>query len=245
MPCYKKSPIIEAVCEIRFAESKDSDMTVVGHLQDKIKDTFPIKQNNNVQITLPADSPLRFVTEQRVQFFTPDQLYTIGASPTVVSISRLEPYTSWEDYRAYIKIGLDAYVEASPTNEIFRAGLRYINQFDIPLATVNIHEWTGFTAPDIHGVDEADYPITVFKMLAEFPRSGGRDLVRLQFASVPSAYVQHNRFILDIEHCLVLPGALESVDFMAWVDEAHESVETYFEGTIKDRLRELFEPDAK
>ena len=45
---YKNPPVIEVVSEIRFSPDSEWDITIPGMLYEKIRGTFPIKEQKTV-----------------------------------------------------------------------------------------------------------------------------------------------------------------------------------------------------
>jgi uncharacterized protein (TIGR04255 family) len=144
---YRKSPIIEAVCEFRFDPSSQWDITVPGLVYEAVRNDFPKKRAVGVDITQQQGT-----NSERVQFLQNDEKVLIQVWPHGLSVNHLRPYPSWTDFQPLIKRGFDAYCKAANPKGIHRIGLRYINRIEIPEEKVkmeNYFEFYPFTGSNV------------------------------------------------------------------------------------------------
>jgi uncharacterized protein (TIGR04255 family) len=242
---YSKSPIIEAVCEFRF-EPGEWDSAMFGLVWKKVAEVF--EERRDVQAALQLElvptsegTQQRLVPEPRprMQYLSKDGRLTLVMGPDVLSVNRLAPYSSWEEFKPIVRQGFDAYVSSVAPKVIRRTGLRYINRIEFPGERIELDEYLNFrpflgpTLPQDHAS---------FIAGVEFVYQPEKDLLRLQLASVPPAKEQLFAVILDLDHFSPIPGSVpvKVQPVVDWLDRAHERVESVFEGTITDRLRLMF-----
>ena len=65
-----------------------------------------------------------------MQFFRSNRSAAISASPEVLTVSLLEPYTTWQDFKSLILSNFLIFKEVISPKCLKRIGLRYINRFD-------------------------------------------------------------------------------------------------------------------
>ena len=133
----KTCPLIETVCEFRFAESVPWDAGVTGLLHAQLKAGFPVVEKptgKHVEIMLGSKGPpaIQETESSRTQFFSADKRALIQVDSRMVSANRLAPYEGWEgSFLPIIRQALNAMRTVRPGFELSRIGLRYIN--GIPL----------------------------------------------------------------------------------------------------------------
>ncbi|WP_449418289.1 TIGR04255 family protein [Phormidium nigroviride] len=135
----KEPPLIEALCEFRFAPSSAWDWTLPGRLYERIREEFSERsQVNQVVLQLQEESddnddlPSVINVPQRIQFKRPDQTAIVQIGPHVLVVNHLKPYPLWENFRSLILTIFSKYIELSGDFTLSGIGLRYINQIPIP-----------------------------------------------------------------------------------------------------------------
>jgi uncharacterized protein (TIGR04255 family) len=151
---YKKSPIVEAVCEIQFGEESPWDPTIPGRIYERVRNTFPtLRQAERVTVNLalnPEEFGPQFGTVSLMQFLRKDEKALIQVGVNLLSVSVLKPYPSWPKFLALIKRGFNAYSDVAPPKTIRRIGLRYINQIEVPGHDIRLEDYFEF-CPHIGG----------------------------------------------------------------------------------------------
>lgn len=131
----KACPLIETVCELRFAQSVQWDAKTAELLHARLKTEFPKaidapRKGIEVQVD-PAKGPvtMRALDSSRVQFRRADDTALIQVDDRMVSANMLAPYTGWEaGFLPIIRSMITAVREVLPAYQLARIGLRYINQ---------------------------------------------------------------------------------------------------------------------
>jgi uncharacterized protein (TIGR04255 family) len=238
---YSDPPLLEAVAEFRFEPGSPWDQTVPGLVYERVRETFPEKQQ-----VVVVDASLTpgegVVVEQRVahierlQLRRADQAALLQVSPHYLSVSRLPPYEAWEEYLPLIDQGLRAYREVAEPAGIQRIGLRYINRLRIPGNKIELAEYFDFFP---HIGDDLPTTHGSFICGVHFPFEDGRDLARVQLADQPSDNGE-SIFLLDIDYFLNEAGRVDFEEALGWLERAHEHLEEVFEGCLRPALRDTF-----
>jgi len=237
---YANPPIVEAVCEFRLSPDTPWDLTVPGLLYEKLKEEFPHKESRLMQEMEikkgPGGVQQEVRTSERILLFTKGRKLFVQVGPRLVAINSLSPYPTWADFHPKIERTWQALRNTVEVKGVERIGLRYINRITVPISQP-IEEYFAF-----HPLVGPNLPqkMMSFSVGAEFALHEGRDRCRVQLMTAAPESSETSTLFLDIDYFLARPKGIDLADALAWVDEAHDKVESIFEGCITDRLRELF-----
>jgi uncharacterized protein (TIGR04255 family) len=247
-PSYRNPPIKEVICEFSFWDHKDWDLTYTGLVYDQVKETFPNRRTRlHLQQSSEKDMATSFYPEMPVselaQFWTDDETTLMQLGINYLSINRLEPYRSWEEFKPFIYAALHGYSEVIKPVMMLRLGLRYVNKIVVPDQAIYVNDYFLMYAPvpiipnithdDLRGTTKVDS----FSITMDIPTREDNDILRVRLSKS-----EPNEFILDLDYFLrshrIL--AIDSVD--EWLENAHTSIESGFESVITERTRWLFDP---
>jgi uncharacterized protein (TIGR04255 family) len=238
---YAKPPIVEAVCEFRLTPETRWDLTVPGLLYERLKGSFPQKEQRMIQEMELTQGPeglhQQIRTSERIIFFTEDKKMLVQVGPRLLAINVLKTYPHWEGFKPRIEMAWKSLQAAIEVQGLERIGLRYINHIELPAQGGELAEYFEF-----YPFVGQRLPQQMVSFLAgvEFSYADDRDHCRVQFTRIPASGGR-SLFMLDIDYFLARPGAVKPAEALAWVEEAHSRVEEVFEGCITDKLREMFE----
>lgn len=240
---YTNPPITEVICEFRFTPDTEWDITVPGLMYSDIKDTFPKKDNRviqNVEIPSQGSDKKEVVVQQsnRAVFLTEDGNTQIQIASRLLAITRLKPYTTWEDFNANVEHAHSKLSKNVDIRGVQRIGLRYINQIEIPLSSVDLEDYFEFR-PEL-GRRLSTTSLVEFIIGCVQPYADGRDLCRIQLRSAIPTSPDSVAFTLDLDYFLAKSGEIMPDQALSWVDDAHRKIDEIFEGCIKEPLREIF-----
>jgi uncharacterized protein (TIGR04255 family) len=245
MAKYRKPPIGEAVCELRFIPSAPWDLAVPGLIYERLRTAFPKRRQVKVldsAIQLQTQATLhQFVTTDRLQCVSEDEKDVVGIGPNVLAISRLDPYKGWEQFRPTIMKALDAYSEVVSAKALQRAGLRYLNQIAFDEERVelsdffDLYPFVGKSLPQDYGP---------FFVGIQTAYDDSLNVLRVNLGSTfPSPAPLRLSMMLDIDYFLGKPEGIAIADIEQWLNQGHDRVASVFEGSIKGRLRARFEEE--
>jgi uncharacterized protein (TIGR04255 family) len=233
---YRKPPVLEAVCEIRFDPTREWDWTVPGLLYDKIKDQFPEKKlQNTIELSFGGQQgPQQFKgAVSQMQFLTNDKSAMVQVGPDVLTVRVTAKYPGWEGFSPLIARAAGVYQTIADPKGIGRIGLRYVNRIVIPGEGFEITDYFNFyphipkTVPQVHGA---------FTVGVLFGYDEQRDILNVKLGNIEPTGV-----VLDLDYYLAKAGAVGLDKVSEWVNMAHDRLETMFEACITDKTRHLFD----
>ncbi len=239
---YARAPLVEALCEFRFAASSPWDLTIPGLVYEKVRDPFSEKRQTKVIEASLAGSPegleQRMTASERMQFYRPDQKALVQVGRHLLVINPLQPYPGWEAFLPLIEQGFRAYREVTGVASIARIGLRYINRIELPGRPHHLDDYFAFRpyAPATLMQDVASFIVGL-----ELAFESGHDALRLQLASGVPEDPGATSLLLDLDYFTCQSSQVTADVVMAWLDTAHRHVEETFEACLEDRLRATFE----
>lgn len=242
---YRNPPVVEALCELFFEGSK-WDETVPGLFYERIKDRFPEKEQREAHQAHVALSPSGEAMAgvrrlpPRLQFLTADKRRLIQLEQDLLVVNQLPPYPHFEDWQPEIRRALTAYTGLAAPSGVKRLGVRYINRIVIPSAPVSLEDY--FTVYPSLPKDMGN-ALEGFLVRFELPRQRENHTVLVTLAAAPAEKPGEVSLLLDLYDMYQPPEpiALDDVDHQVQV--AHDNVQAAFEGSITDKLRELFDPE--
>ncbi len=235
---YKKSPIIEALCEIHFSESQ-TDSTLPGLLYEQIKDKYPLKeqisQNSfEIQFEQSGISSQKILQTPMMRFFNQDKSELIQVANNLLTVNRLIPYEDYESFVESIKTAIKKYVDVAQPKFVERIGLRYINHIFIPETLVNSDDYFAY----LPRIREHYFNIQLSLELKSFHDNHASFIT---IATIPNK--NQGVFLLDIYDNLKKNQQIDLENIEQDLNESHENVERIFENVITDKTRELFEEE--
>lgn len=238
---YKNSPITEVVCEFRFELESIFDQKTVDLFFNEIKEKFPKKkkgQTHQIKLEInPKGQSFNKTLEEFDQFFSDDEKTLIQLDKGRLSIHKLKPYNSWQEFYSLINLVFDSYIKNIKIKSIQRIGLRYINNFVIPLSTFDAEQYF-----NLHPIMGEGLPqnLVSFMVGTIFAFENGRDNIKVQLidrVAAPNKTV----FVLDMDYFLVNPGSIQIDEITQWITNAHKNVENVFEASLTEKTKLLFD----
>jgi len=242
---YKNSPIVEALCEIYFDESK-WDGTLPGLFFEKVRENYPKKKELDrigVQVNVSKEAQATQVQRggRRIQFVKEDGSRLIQIENNLLVINQLKPYPRFEDWKPVVDQMLKYYSEVAQPKGVRRIGMRYINRIIIPAAKFKMEDYFNLypEVPESLGAMHGKFMMRL-EIIAK--HKGHRLMVT--FGTAPPESPETFAEMLDIYDIFVLPQPfpIENVD--KYIIEAHENIEAAFENSITRKTRELFKEEV-
>lgn len=239
---YRNPPVLEALCEIYFADSM-WDETVPGAFYERIKDDFPEKRQRVVQEahvelgTADARAGVRLLPPW-MQFVSLTGDRMIQVAEKLLVVNQLRPYPHFEGWQPVVHRALQIYRELAQPKSVARLGLRYINQIVIPGAKVRMEDYFVIypNLPPKLGDTHHSFLVRV-----EVPQERGHKvLVTFGSAPIQQPGKDEQVFMLDLYDILQAELVLEEIDVDETVRVAHDNIVLAFESSITSRLRDLF-----
>ena len=255
---YRNPPIQEALCEFRFAPSRDWNLTIPGKLHNKVIREYgaPPREQRVFQATLktPEDGPPEMQGHEEIaklMLINDDDTRMIGVGRDIISVHMMKPYQNpnspetggWHEFRPRIEQALEAYWSVANPLGVARIGVRYINRMAIPQEVASIKnylkELVRCTPPDI-----GNFPGKMNNLTsrAEYGCGDGVTLVFSQYLIGSEA--EKLDFFLDIDAIWDASGEpIDQKDALAKTDLLKQQENDVFEALITDTARRHFDAD--
>jgi uncharacterized protein (TIGR04255 family) len=241
---YANPPIIEAICEFRLLPDSPWDLTIHGLIYEKIKKTFPHKEQRLVQEVEINRGPKGIDQEVRLSersfFFTHDKTIFVQTGQHLLAINCLKPYPHWEGFKPKIVEAFDALTSSIDVKGLARIGYRAINRIEIPRQSFNLDDYFEFRP--FLGTALPQNMVS-FIIGCILPFFDNRDYCKIQLTTGVPNISGYGAFLLDIDYFIDKPSGISVTDALGWVEEAHTQINRIFEGCLTDSLREIFQEE--
>ncbi len=243
---YKKSPIVEALCEFHFISDDESwDLTLPGLIYEKIKDKFPKKREKRViDVQLrPTEKGLEHKIEPappRMQFYNEDETALIQIAPNLLVINHLKPYPTWEEFKKMILENFEIYKNVANPKGLNKIGLKYVNVIEFNTQEIELKDYFRFypfipdNLPKVHGS---------FLTRVEFPYEDGKEKLVLTLSTIVPKKPDMISILLDIDYKIIIPETITFKEIPRWLEKSHERIENAFESSITEKTKEIFEEE--
>lgn len=237
---YQKPPIKEALCEVKFHDSRWGFASVAG-VYELLKDSYP----QEPELVAVADAPSAPDDEkgrrlfQRYRFTAPNEKESVLVSPSGLSVHTVDSYPGWERFKESLLSGLSAYLSVANPSSVSRIGIRYINLIEFDSQSVDLK--TFFTSPP-SVPSELSLGLSAFLTRLELTEPGSRRKLISTFASaVPEK--SGATVVLDLDAIEEWQeGEMPAGDNLGEVIESLRAFERdAFEAMITEQLRETFD----
>lgn len=238
---YENAPITEALIDIRVESLPQSMRAALGDLYEQVKGQYPEKQEQFVVgAQLSFGSEVTSETSQTpigFAFRSKDGKQIFQARLNGFTFSRLRPYGNWHDLRQQGQKLWALYRATVGPQHVTRIAVRYINQIDIPVRSIDYKDYF-LTTPEVS--PELPQVLSSFFMQLQMPQPDIHGMLTLTQAAVAAPAPDTNSVILDLD---VFQDAPElTSDDQVWdvLEKLRERKNTYFEGCLTDKTRALF-----
>ena len=238
---YESSPIIEALIEVYFSQTKN-EFSVWADFNNRIKKDYPTVEESiipkaEIQVNQSGESQQRISPEKLYRFLPNDKSKLIQANKDFVSIHKLKPYKGYEKFKAESEKIIRTYVDVTAPKSVKRIGVRYINQIIIPETNVELSNYFRYI-PQIP--EEVTEGINNILLEIQFTPRNSNHQVMTSLRSGISSMENQVVFLMDIYDILQSNNEIIIDDILESLDEAHNNIERVFEGFITNEARKLF-----
>lgn len=207
-----------------------------------------IREDDELQLPAKATDPvLRRSTSDR------DRAVTLQYGALTVETTA---YSSYFKLRACINAAVKALESIPSALNVTRLGLRYINEIRVPGIEGRIGDWKPYVNPSLLAANDSQPPGFSTSLIhggLGFHSLSGGEHTYAAYGPLPESSIEHDGvlqlreisgpcFLLDIDSFLSgsskAPVATTRKEVLSVVDRLHDSVETVFNWSITERLRE-------
>ena len=235
---YSKAPITQALIDIQVKSDQLIDLARLASPPQEIRDDYPavlsVFTGSATILISPGDSPKVEMTQIGYSMTgTADHKYILQVRRDGLTVSRREPYETWENLRDEFARIWGWYETVAKPVSIFRLAVRYSNRLDLPLPFRDFGEYLNTTPQIGPGLPAG---LSGFIMQLQIPDPDLPGMVVLNEAMVPPIKEGVVSILVDID---VFQTDRLSNPFMAQLDLLHKKENEFFEGSITDKTREL------
>lgn len=246
---YKKNPLINVTCQLRFPAILRVDLELPARFQEQVRSEYPIYQEQlgPFQPVAPAEaSPavagqLSF-TAKRVtnhNFVSADRAWFLGLTRDSIALTT-PSYTRWEDFLEHLRLPVLALRECYAPAFFTRIGLRYQDLIQRSKLGLSDQPWSALLKPHIAGA------LGVSELA---PRISGM-LTQLQIDLVPGRLTINHGLaeVQDKEECYLIDNDFY-IEQQTDVDACFPILQDFnkqsgrlFRSCINERLHVAMEP---
>ncbi len=236
---YKKPPLIEALCEIKFAET-EGDFTSWGDFYQKVKDIYSTKAEipRGIEFQITANSGAINPAEYIKRFASNDNAQLIQATTDSLILNRLSPYLGYEKFKeSFVEI-LKIYVETFLPKRVIQLSMHYVNQIIIPHEKFVAGEYFGLLPVIPEGVTNG---IGGFVTQLGVAPQVDNHFLQVTLRNTYPPQETNVTFFLEIFDAFSINSEINENIILKVMDDAHTNIEHVFEKLIQEKSRELFQ----
>lgn len=233
---YKKSPLIEALCEFQFDQDSAWDFTLPGLIYEDLKDIFP--QRQQLQTTAVTSSEMIPL----IRFVENNGKALVQIGQRFLTINHIKPYSSWEEFLPLIKRGFIAYYKVANPKKLQHIELRYINRIEILEPGINIENYFNVRP---YVTPELPSNLGTFFVGVDIPYEKTGEVLRIQLLNTEPEIPNTIAVMLEISYLFAQSDVISLDALFEKLDIAHARIEQAFEVCITNKLRQLFEEEKK
>lgn len=240
--CYKKSYLKQVIARIDFAAPVEKlEKGPPTKLLSTFIKSFPIVEPLDVVMqeieVAGAALAAKHKAIKQFTYYSKERDRQLALSPGFMYVV-YNRYETYEETRELFQKVVDALVASFPETIASRLGLRYVNQLD--LAIDDPTQWKQYVHEDLTGARDLFQDEDVLtRLLSVVELSYGDVGIRFQYG-MPNpdfpAPIKRPLFVLDIDASVSEAHELNKT--MGFMDDAHARVQSIFERSITNALRE-------
>ncbi len=249
---YRRSPLIEVICQLRFPAILRIDAQAPAQFQEAIRGDYP-QFSQRMENLPPRKEGGKLVpqgTQPNYQFLAKDNHWKVNLTKHFISLST-NHYTRWEDFAKRLDKVLAAFIRLYQPTYFERVGLRFINSISRRALELEGAQWRELLQPGFLGLlaepDMKEQGVMGEGQRYDLPLAGG---CRAKIQSAPAMMQRKDLrtqqeqkeavFILDLD--IYMSGQVEAPHAAAALQTAHLQADSIFRGAITPALHEAMDP---
>lgn len=251
-PQYRKSPLAEVICQLRFPEILTISANLPVEFQEAIRGDFPIfTQKKEIPSPKISGTPGNLTLENppavvNYQFADADGLWRVNLTSKFISLS-CSRYTDWDTFAGKLDRPLAAFIQIYKPAFFERIGLRYLNFISRSALDLEGVPFSRLIAPCYLGPlareDVLEQNVSRCSVDVEMGLRGG---CRAKIHAGPGLIRQPGKedreikFVFDMD--LFLPGKLPINLSAGALQTLHSQADTLFREVCTQELLDAMEP---
>lgn len=251
---YKKSPLDQVICQMRFPSILKIDTEIPAEFQDRIRKEFPnFSETSELKLEIPqtmrGQGPLDLLRSaqqtlgnKNYEFISEDNLWKVNLTRTFVALTS-NKYERWEEFKNRLFGPLNALVEIYAPTYFSRIGLRYIDVIKRSRLGLTDTSWNELLQPYILGIlgsPEAEEYVQNFENRYEIRLADQESLVTLNTRFVTHIDDGEICYMIDSDFYntgkIAIKNAIEKLDYF------NKRASRLLQWCITDRLHQAMEP---
>lgn len=250
---YKKNPLIEVVCQLRFPTILKIPQEPPVEFQERIRKLFPIfreKAGTGIQIPqeitalIPTEVASSLRDQPAYEFATSDDQWVVSLTRDFLALT-CRNYERWEEFRQQLVKPLQALNDIYAPAFFTRIGLRYQNVIQRSVLDIEDIEWSQLVNPVLasflgHTEFEDAVEDTTLVTLLELEEMAGK--VRNRSGLVKMNQTREICFLIDNDFFKEGKEDLENgIDI---IDNFNRKNHNFFRWCITSKLHRILEPES-
>lgn len=151
-PNLPKAPIVEGLIQFQVKQSQGTNVETTKHFADRLVDRYKISgelRDLHAQLVVkqhakdqpPAPPQPIPLTHRGYRLERQDPLFIVHATIGELLVSRLKPYSTWEDLQSEMELVWKIYCDVCNPEAVTRVGTRFINQLELPIENLDLDDY--------------------------------------------------------------------------------------------------------
>lgn len=242
-PCLANAPIVEGLVNIQVRPLIDPAGPALGKMRDRMRDSYPGGTDlNQTEVNVgSSEAPQPAIISTRVGYRLERQAppFVLLVQQNGLTVSRLAPYSTWEDLVAEARPIWNQFVEMCQPQRITRVAARFINRIALPLDGLNFDDYliAGPTVPT--GLPDT---VGLFVSRIVVPEAEtGADIAISQILEAIDPQLRSVSLLIDIDVYKEVDFAPDAEETWTLLAKMRELKNRAFFGSLTSRALELFQ----
>jgi len=236
---YDNAPIVEAILEASITRETPVTMEELADIvidREKYQHRVELMSASGQMTVGPTVSASATTERLGYQFVNREKTLVIHCKVDGLAVSRLAPYTSWEDVYSEFESHWLRYVQQISPQKVTSLAVRYVNRFDLPGDRIELHDYFR-TYPEVSEDIKFDVVGFLNQLQITMPDIGGHATITQ--ARVPPPRERVISVLLDIVISKVIKKPPHELDLKGAMDTLRARKNELFEACMKSQARDL------
>lgn len=236
---FSKSPLTEALIDIRVNPRDELVVETLGDIQRGHEKEYPTRKNKiHFAHELSFDPPGHSSANQSLigyNFVSADNHQIVQVKLDGFTFNRLAPYLTWEIFKEEARKWWQIYADIAQPKSVTRLAVRYINRLDLPLPLSDLKDYLK-TVPEIS--PELPQGLSSYVMQLHIPYDDKATLV-LNEALTPPPNPYVISVVLDIDLFREIDTPLSEQEIWDYFEVLRNKKNEIFLACITEKTKEL------
>jgi uncharacterized protein (TIGR04255 family) len=249
---YKRNPLDQVICQLRFPPILKIDNEIPDKFQDKIRNEFPeftekpewrlnFSEGNNDQLPAELMQLLPHVSSKNYEFSAKNEIWKVNLTRTFVALTA-NKYERWESFKEILEIPFKALMDVYSPSYFSRIGLRYIDIIRRSKLELTDTPWNALLKPSITGLigSEISDSVVNLQSINEIRLLDGSSKVRIATQLVKAQDDGEICFMIDSDFSTTIETNISGA--FAKLDYFNTRASKLIQWSITKRLHQAMQP---